>query len=340
VNVKAELAPPDIKRNAFAKECTAVYTVRQVHGQPADLGLTREDKIRLVYPCDETLRPSHVGSFLPWASAWPGESIWMTVPRNYLKSESKHYWVLDNSGKVLAPVRLPEKFNCPETDYPLTNERERPSGEIYYDVQAQGIRNASVYCRYAKGQYELYIYWYLNSSAITEPPACFNEGSAYHEIKDAPIPVQHVRTYYTKEEFGIDVNEEGGRFWVAHAEKHSPAFDAGIKSGERILKIGGQDLTGKKLSEVLALLKGYEEKEKKAVFGFQNQNENPRDVTLEIAPYDFFGDQMVVYAKGKWARVELQLDPDEPITEAMKAYWIGVSRQILEGLKEEALACR
>jgi len=195
INIKAELTLPTIKRKAFANECTAVYTVLLVHVQPPEFGLKRDDQIKLAYPCDEENRLSWIGSMLPWASPWPGKRNWMTVPHNYLKRETSTSWTLDNSGKVFGPVQFSaDQFNCPDTEYPLVNEENAPSGEIYYDVQRHGIRSASTVCRYAPGQYELHVHWYLNSPAVDKDIACFEGRNEYERVKGLEEPYYQIRT--------------------------------------------------------------------------------------------------------------------------------------------------
>ncbi|MGN0313874.1 MAG: S41 family peptidase [Fusicatenibacter sp.] len=76
-------------------------------------------------------------------------------------------------------------------------------------------------------------------------------------------------TYYTASEYeaiktaqdgyyegiGVTVSMEDDQLIVEEVQKDTPAWNAGILAGDRIVKIDGNELTGKTLSEAVALLK-------------------------------------------------------------------------------------
>jgi C-terminal processing protease CtpA/Prc len=143
------------------------------------------------------------------------------------------------------------------------------------------------------------------------------------------------------EDFGIDIKEGNGFFWIEYVHKHSPAFNAKLQRDTKIIAINGQTLTGMTLEQVNGVLHKAEKEDKKITITIQGKNDKTtQNVMLPIEPYDSYGVQIRVYNKGRWARADLLLNPNEVITDEMKTYWIGVARKALDGLKEQALACR
>ncbi|MCF6464773.1 S41 family peptidase [Clostridium sp. Cult2] len=76
--------------------------------------------------------------------------------------------------------------------------------------------------------------------------------------------------YYTKEEFqslfedvtgdfvgiGVYITEEKGSIKITNPIKGSPAHRAGLKPGDKLISVDGQDIKGKSLDEVTTLIKG------------------------------------------------------------------------------------
>lgn len=98
--------------------------------------------------------------------------------------------------------------------------------------------------------------------------------------------------YYTKEEFdqlleeitgdfvgiGVYIKEEDGQIVITETIKNGPAYRAGIKSGDIILAIDGQDIKGLSTREVVELIKG--EANTKVKIKIQRGKEKPKEYTL------------------------------------------------------------
>lgn len=98
--------------------------------------------------------------------------------------------------------------------------------------------------------------------------------------------------YYTKEEFhqlledisgdfvgiGIFIKEEDGQIIITEPIKDGPAYKAGIRSGDMILAVDGQDIRGLSTKEVVDLIKG--EANTKVNIKVQRGKGEPKDYTL------------------------------------------------------------
>lgn len=77
-------------------------------------------------------------------------------------------------------------------------------------------------------------------------------------------------TYLTKEEaaaqesslaeervgIGVEITNSGGKFIVVAALKNSPAFKAGLKSEDEIVRVNGERIAGKTMAELVQMLSG------------------------------------------------------------------------------------
>ena len=226
-----------------------------------------------------------------------------------------------------------EKFQCPETGHPIfSSVGPPPSGTIYYDPMDN---SSSAFCHYDEGKYELFIHWRKKEPASEKPVVCNDV------IRSQESPVHEPHTYYMHDGFGLEIEEKDGEFFLFHVGDYSPAFEAGLKRGEKILALDGRSVLGRVKEDVFKTLQ-----EKEQVKGSSLtvkvrslDSETPREVTLNLASFDPTGKQITVYSKTHFARVEIHLDPILPITEDMKNHWIGISKEVIQNVESEALSC-
>lgn len=72
--------------------------------------------------------------------------------------------------------------------------------------------------------------------------------------------------------------QKDGRFVVVSPIEDTPAFQAGIKAGDILLKIDGNDLSGQNLNQVVKQIRG--EDGSQVTLTLQRGNEEPKDITV------------------------------------------------------------
>ena len=243
-----------------------------------------------------------------------------------------------------------EMIACPQTDYPLGPPDKEvkgfESGKII--AEPDGI-TASAFCRYDDGKYELFLHW----RKLEEPPQkekipCHNDTSFYDSDSGGEESVREIETYMSYVGFGLDTREENGKFYIDYAEEYSPAFDANLSEyrGAQILQVNGESIEGKNIRDVYKLLtRDYNtEAQPGELLTLKIQlpeSEDIKDVELHAALFDpLVGSEIYVYSRTHFARVEVRVDPHQPITQEMKDYWVAKAKELLKQTEPLTQECQ